>query len=127
MNISQKTGTHQASFSKEYQKIKKNLGTLDNMAQNRMNIILTILMNQFTCSITTELLQSVYSTHNEKIEDDPLTKQLYLEIEQEIRKLIAERQSTKKLDLYRGSPLLWQVVDDDIYGKGKVCKRDNKR
>ncbi len=49
-------------------------------------------------------------------------KQLLLEVEQDIRELIAVRQSEKKLDLYRGTPLLWQVVDDELYGKAEAKK-----
>jgi len=47
---------------------------------------------------------------------------MQLEIELNLREEIARRQSEKKLDIYRGTPKLWQVVDHGLYGKEEAKK-----
>ena len=51
-------------------------------------------------------------------DDAPLVKQTALEIEEDYRQFLAERMRDKKLDVSVGTPKHWQVVDEEVYGKG---------
>lgn len=52
-----------------------------------------------------------------------MAKQYYLETEQYLRYMLAERMGEKKIDVYRGTPKMWQMIKENVYGKGtSICK-----
>lgn len=53
-------------------------------------------------------------------DDATVMKQTALEIEEDIRVFLSQRMRDKKMDMYVGTPKHWQVVDEEVYGKGKI-------
>lgn len=57
------------------------------------------------------------------IENDPIMRQIFLDLEYMVEEVIgAKRIKDKKMDMYKGTPKRWQILDDETHDREQVIK-----